>query len=61
MNTLIIYVKKAGQKLNAFARITAFMNINKKRNILKAFSESQFGYCSLTWMFHSRALNNKKL
>ena len=35
--------KKARQKLNAFARITVFMNINKKRNILKVFTESQFG------------------
>ena len=24
-----------------------------------AFIESQFGYCPLVWMFHSRSLNNK--
>ena len=27
--------------------------------IMKAFIESQFGYCPLVWMFHSRSLNNK--
>ena len=26
---------------------------------MKAFVESQFGYCPLIWMFHSRGLNNK--
>ena len=26
--------------------------------IMKAFIESQFGYCPLVWMFHSRSLNN---
>ena len=26
---------------------------------MKAFIESQFGYCPLIWMFHSRKLNNK--
>ena len=26
---------------------------------MKAFVESQFGYCPLIWMFHSRRLNNK--
>ena len=26
---------------------------------MKALVESQFGYCPLIWMFHSRGLNNK--
>ena len=26
---------------------------------MKSFIESQFGYCPLIWMFHSRGLNNK--
>ena len=26
---------------------------------MKAFIESQFSYCPLVWMFHSRTLNNK--
>ena len=50
--------KKAGIKLHALARISKFMN-KEKLQILKAFIESQFGYCPLIWMFHSRTLNNK--
>ena len=26
---------------------------------MKSFIESQFGYCPLVWMFHSRSLNNR--
>ena len=42
--------KKTGQKLNALARIVPFMNINKNRNIMNVFIESQFGYCPLLWI-----------
>ena len=35
------------------------MNIPKRRIIMKSFVTSQFGYCPLIWMFHSRRLNNK--
>ena len=35
------------------------MNVDKKRVIMKAFTESQFGYCPLVWMFHRQSLNNK--
>ena len=51
--------KKASHKLHALARISPFMNKNKLRVLMKAFIESQFGYCPLIWMFHSRKLNNK--
>ena len=51
--------KKASLKLNTLARIAPFMNVCKKRIIMKSFTESQFGYCPLIWMFHSRGLNNK--
>ena len=51
--------KKASQKLYALARIAPFMDLKQRRNIKKAFVESQFGYCPLIWMFHSRGLNNK--
>ena len=51
--------KKAGLKLHALARISKFMNKEKLRILNKAFIESQFGYCPLIWMFHSRTLNNK--
>ena len=51
--------KKASLKLNAFARIAPFMNVCKKRIIMKSFIDSQFRYCPLIWMFHSRGLSNK--
>ena len=35
------------------------MNVDKKRMIVKAFIESQFRYCPLVWVFHSRSRNNK--
>ena len=35
------------------------MNTKKKRVLMKAFFMAQFSYCPLTWMFHSRKLNNK--
>ena len=35
------------------------MSFKQKRIFLKTFIESQFGYCPLLWMFHSRKLTNK--
>ena len=51
--------KKASQKIHALARISNFMSQDKLRIIISAFIESQFGYCPLAWMFHSRTLNNR--
>ena len=51
--------KKASQKLYALARIAPFMDLKQRRNIMKAFTESQFGYCPLIWMFYCRGFNNK--
>ena len=51
--------KKASQKLNALARISSYLDIQKRRTLMKSFITSQFGYCPLIWMFHSRHLNNK--
>ena len=31
----------------------------KRRIVMKTFIESQFNYCPLIWMFHSRTINNK--
>ena len=36
------------------------MPFDKSCMVMKAFIESQFNYCHLIWMFHSRSLNNKK-
>ena len=35
------------------------MSLEKHRTLVKAFIESQFNYCPLIWMLHSRTLNNK--
>ena len=43
----------------AQACIVPFMNVNKNRIIMKSFTKSQFAYCPLIWMLHSRGLNNK--
>ena len=50
---------KASQKLHALSRVAKFMNAAKRRIIMKAFINSQFGYCPLVWMFHTRTLNNR--
>ena len=35
------------------------MSTKQERIIMKAFINSQFGYCPLVWMNHSRKLNNR--
>ena len=52
-------IKKASRKINALSRITPFMNISKRRILMNSFFNSQFNYCPLVWMFHSRSVNNK--
>ena len=50
---------KAKTKSKALEWIAPFINIKKKKVLMKAFLMAQFSYCPLTWMFHSRKLNNK--
>ena len=49
----------AWNKLHALAGISQFLNINKHRMTMKAFYASEFGYCSLIWMFHCTELNSR--
>ena len=51
--------KKTSQKLHALARISHYMDLNKRRNLMKAFISLQFSYYPLLRMFHSHNLNNK--
>ena len=51
--------KKISQKIRALARVSKFISKKKLRFIVKAFILSQFSYCPLVWMCHSRTLNNK--
>ena len=47
------------KKFNALHRIANHMSLDKPKMLLKVFVESQFSYCPLICMFHSRTLNNK--
>ena len=51
--------QKASNKLYALARISPYMDQRKLRTLMRAFITSQFQYCPLIWMFHSRQLNKK--
>ena len=47
------------RKINALGRIAIYMPLEKRRIVKKTFIESQFNYCPLILMFHSRTINNK--
>ena len=49
--------KKASQNFMPWPEY--HLNTMKRRTVMNAFISSQFGYCSLVWMFHSRMLNNR--
>ena len=51
--------KKARQKLHALAEVVNFMDLVKRKSLMKAYITSQFNYCPLIWMFHSTQLNNR--
>ena len=51
--------RKASQKLHALSRISHFTKTQQRQIIMKSFINSQFGYCPLVWMFHSRKLNKR--
>ena len=50
--------RKAGQKLDALARISNYLTHDQKRLLLNSIIKSQFCYCPLIWMFCSDSLNN---
>ena len=59
-NTHVSKLYKMGcQKFHALARISRYISKDKLRILMKTFIISQFNYCPLIWMFHSRTLNNK--
>ena len=57
---LNLVCKNVTQKLHALARVSKFISKKKLKVVMKAFIMSQFSYCPLVWMCHSRTLNNKK-
>ena len=50
---------KTNQKLHALTRVINFKTLEKRRLVMKTFVFSQFNYCPLVWMCHSRKCNNK--
>ena len=49
--------KKPGKKLIALLRTSKFMTFGQRRNIMKAFIESHFGYFPIVWIFCGRQTN----
>ena len=50
---------KVDKKNKVLCHMSSSMSLEKRRTLMKAFIESQFNYCPLIWMLHSRTLNNK--
>ena len=57
-NRIDCYVKQVKNSTQSTI-IAPYMCLEKKKKIMKAYIISQFGYCPLAWMFHSKDLNNK--
>ena len=57
--TLSAICNKVSRKINALGRIASHMPLEKRRIVIETFIESQFNYCPLIWMFHSRTISNK--
>ena len=56
---IISLCSKANKKRSALSRVSKYMGINKRRILMKSYIFSQFNYCPLVWMCHSRSFNNK--
>ena len=52
--------RTVSRKIQALARVMSFMNLSKRRLLMNSFFKTQFNYCPLIWMFHSRE-NNRKI
>ena len=51
--------KKASKKLHALAGIFKYVETSKRRVLVNSFIKSQFSYCPLIWMFHSRRMERR--
>ena len=59
LQLMLTLLKKANKKVRVLARIRPYMSIPKRKLLMNSFFTSYFNYCPLTWMCHSRAMNNK--
>ena len=51
--------KKSIKKLHALVRIFKYVETSKRRVLVNSFITSQFSYCPLIWMFHSRRMEHR--
>ena len=51
--------KKARKNLYTLARIFKYVETSKRRVLVNSFITSQFSYCPLIWMFHSRGMERR--
>ena len=51
--------KTAGNELHALARVSNYMDQDKKRILFNSYFLSQFNYCPLIWMNHNKTINNR--
>ena len=58
-NHLSAICNKVSRKIGGLGQIANYMCLEKCRIVMEKFIESQFNYCPLIWIFHSRTINNK--
>ena len=51
--------KMAGNKLHALARVSSYIDQDKRRTLFSSYFLSQFNYCPLIWMNHNESINNR--
>ena len=51
--------KKSSRKPDALGRVTPYMNLSKRKILMNVLFNSQFSYCPLIRMCHSRIINKK--
>ena len=52
-------ISKASRKVKVLSRLMPYMSLSQKKKLVSSFFNSQFNYCPLIWMFHSRIITNK--
>lgn len=52
-------MQKSREKISALGRVSIFLNLTQRKNLLKTFINSQFGYCPLTGMFCGRKVKSR--
>ena len=58
-NHMELICNKANNKLHALSRIMPYMSTSKRKTLVNAFFKSQFNYCPLIWMCHSKEIHRK--